>query len=451
MVQATGASSVTDVINRELTGVTNGTTSYSAWSGKTSRSAAVYAGNSAGGNDAIQLRSNNSNSGIVTTQSGGVVKKVVVTWNSNTDSARKVDIYGKNTAYTNASDLYGSNAGTKIGTIAYGSTTLEVTGDYEFIGIRSASGALYIDQIEITWGDAKQEAPISWSAETAEATLTNSGTSFNAPTLNGASGLDITYQSTVPAFASVDANNGTVTPLVAGTTEIKAVFEGNDAYKPKTVSYTLTVVDNRTFTITVNQPAQGGTISVSPSSAQKAGTVITLTANPATGYQLAEWTVTTATGSVSVANNQFTMPAANVTVTASFTEEGNPITVSMTSFSAISGNVDGDANVSYEASKGDAATAPAVNDGEIRIYQNGGLLTVTANNNKKITSVTIGSSMATTVQVKVDNESFSGNNAISANGTYTKSDIEATTVVFKCTGTTKTSRLYLNSLSVTYQ
>jgi hypothetical protein len=448
VVQATGASSVTDVIDRPLTGVSG--TGYSTWSGKTSNSSAVYAGKTAGGNGAVQFK-NGEYTGIVTTASGGNVKTIVVTWNSNTGSGRSLDIYGKSTAYEGPADLFdNSKQGTKIGSIARNATTLEVTGDYEYFGIRAISGAVYLDQIEITWGDAKQEAQISWSAETAEATLSNSGTSFNAPTLNGASGLDITYQSTVPAVASVDAN-GTVTPLAVGTTEIKAVFEGDDAYKPKTVSYTLTVVDNRTFTITVNQPAQGGTISVSPSSAQKAGTVITLTANPATGYQLAEWIVTTATGSVSVANNQFTMPAANVTVTASFTEEGNPVTVSMTTFTEISGNVDGDANVSYEASKGDAATAPAVNDGEIRIYQNGGLLTVTANNNKKITSVTIGSSMATTVQVKVDDGSFSSDNAISANGTYTKSDIEATTVVFKCTGTTKTSRLYLNSLSVTYQ
>ena len=449
VVQATGASSVTDVIDRPLTGVSG--TGYSTWSGKTSHSSAVYAGKTAGGNGAVQFK-NGDYTGIVTTASGGNVKKIVVTWNSNTaTNNRSLDIYGKSAAYEGPADLFdNSKQGTKIGSIARNATTLEVTGDYEYFGIRAIGGAVYLDQIEITWGDAKQEAPISWSAETAEATLSNSGTSFTAPSLNGASGLDITYQSTVPTVASVDAN-GTVTPLSVGTTEIKAVFEGNDAYKPKTVSYTLTVVDNRTFTITVNQPAQGGTISVSPSSAQKAGTVITLTANPATGYQLAEWSVTTASGSVTVANNQFTMPAANVTVTASFTEEGNPVTVSMTSFSEISGNVDGDANVSYAASKGDAGTAPAVYDGEIRIYQNGGLLTVTANNNKKITSVTIGSSMATTVQVKVDNESFSGDNAISANGTYTKSDIEATTVVFKCTGTTKTSRLYLNSLSVTYQ
>ena len=77
------AADVTDVLTQELTGVTG--TSYSEWTYEEAASGAVYAGQSAGGNDAIQLRSKNSNSGIVTTTSGGFVKSITVTWNSNTD------------------------------------------------------------------------------------------------------------------------------------------------------------------------------------------------------------------------------------------------------------------------------------------------------------------------------------------------------------------------------
>lgn len=128
----------------------------------------------------------------------------------------------------------------------------------------------------------------------------------------------------------------------------------------------------------------------------------------------------------------------------------SPVTASMTAFTSVSGYVGGDENVSYEASQGDAQTAPAVNNSEIRIYQNGGLLTITANNDKTITNVTIGSSMATKVQVMFDSGSFGSDNNISANGTFSTGTISASTVVFKCTGTSKTARLYLNSLSVTY-
>ena len=157
---------VTDVLNNSFTGVTG--TTYSAWT-NTGTSGAVYAGNSAGGNDAIQLRSNNSNSGIVTTTSGGKVTKVEVTWNGNTSSGRKIDIYGKNTAYEAASDLYGDNQGTKLGTIEYdNNTALIITDDYEFIGIRSNSGALYLDEIQITWSTGSSTEP---SITVADATV----------------------------------------------------------------------------------------------------------------------------------------------------------------------------------------------------------------------------------------------------------------------------------------
>lgn len=145
-----GVTETSDVLNRDFTGITN--TTYTDWSGKTGTSGAVYAGNSAGGNNAIQLRSDNSNSGIVTTTSGGKVTKVVVTWNSNTASGRTLDIYGKDTAYSAATDLYNSsNQGTLLGSISKGSTTLNISNDYTYIGLRSRSGALYLNEIQITW------------------------------------------------------------------------------------------------------------------------------------------------------------------------------------------------------------------------------------------------------------------------------------------------------------
>ena len=145
-----------DVLTRETTGVTSGSTNYASWSGKTATSSAVYAGNSAGGNDAIQLRSDKSTSGIVTTTSGGKITHVEVEWESNTASDRTLDIYGRNVAYSDATDLYStSTQGTKLGSIVYGtSTELEITGDYEYIGLRSKSGAMYLTSVTITWSSA---------------------------------------------------------------------------------------------------------------------------------------------------------------------------------------------------------------------------------------------------------------------------------------------------------
>ena len=148
---------VVDVLNLALTGA-EGTT-YSSWSGKTSKSSAVYAGQSAGGNNSIQLRSSNSNSGIVTTQSGGKVKKISIDWNSNTAATRELWVYGKNTAYTNPTELYNASTdGDKLAEIACGTTEFIIEGDYEYIGLRSGSGAMYLNSIEITWVEEEPES-----------------------------------------------------------------------------------------------------------------------------------------------------------------------------------------------------------------------------------------------------------------------------------------------------
>ena len=142
----------TDNLTNSLIGISG--TSYDYWSGKTSNSDAVYAGNSAGGNEAIQLRSK-ENAGIVTTTSGGKAKKVTLTWNSNTAATRTVDIYGKNTAYSSSADLYGENPGTLLGSLNIdnakeGVSELTIP-DSAFIGLRSNSSALYLDNIAIEW------------------------------------------------------------------------------------------------------------------------------------------------------------------------------------------------------------------------------------------------------------------------------------------------------------
>ena len=145
-----GSSTVIDKLTPEFIGVST----YSNWSGKTGESGAVYAGNTTGSSESkIQMRTTNSNSGIVTTTSGGKVTKVSIVWNS-TGNDRTLSIYGKNTAYTAATDLYDSNKqGTLLGGIKTTDDVLELTinDDYEFIGFRSESAALYLSEINITW------------------------------------------------------------------------------------------------------------------------------------------------------------------------------------------------------------------------------------------------------------------------------------------------------------
>lgn len=149
------AGAVVDTLNKEFTGLTSG--SYTEWTDKEGTSGAVYAGNSyaGNGNGDIQLKSKDSVSGIVTTSSGGQAKKVKIVWGTGSSNGTKVDIYGKNTAYSAATDLYDDNTkGTKIGSIVCGtSTELDISDEYQYIGIRSNSGAVYLNTITIQWGE----------------------------------------------------------------------------------------------------------------------------------------------------------------------------------------------------------------------------------------------------------------------------------------------------------
>ena len=151
ITQAKAGEAVTDVLNQDFTGITG--SSYTDFSGKVGVSGAVYAGQCAGSNLSIQLRSKNDNCGIVTTGTGGKAKKVTVTWESHTMEGRTLNIYGKNTAYSSAADLYDeTKQGTLLGSVTYGtSTEVTISGDYTYIGFRSAADAMYLSEVKIVW------------------------------------------------------------------------------------------------------------------------------------------------------------------------------------------------------------------------------------------------------------------------------------------------------------
>ena len=79
------------------------------------------------------------------------------------------------------------------------------------------------------------------------------------------------------------------------------------------------------YNITVNSSENG---SVTPSKDKATmGETITLTVSPAEGYELESLTVMAGNEAVTVANNQFTMPASDVTITATFKKSTYTITV----------------------------------------------------------------------------------------------------------------------------
>ena len=163
----TAKADVTDVLNQSVTGVTG--TSYTDFSGKYDKSYAVYAGQCAGANGSIQLRTKNSNEGVVSTTSGGKLKQIIIEWNENTafpteekpENTRTLQIYGKNEAYSTPTELFDEEKkGTLIGEVTYDgvnqSVTITVEGDYTYVGFCSKSSALYLNSVSITWdGEAR--------------------------------------------------------------------------------------------------------------------------------------------------------------------------------------------------------------------------------------------------------------------------------------------------------
>ncbi len=99
----------------------------------------------------------------------------------------------------------------------------------------------------------------------------------------------------------------------------------------------------------------GGTLSASPRSAAE-GTEVTLTATPDEGYVFNDdWTVTNAetSGTINVTDGKFTMPAANVTVSASFTQKTYAITANTAE------------NGTYTVKVGDAEVTSAVKGAKV--------------------------------------------------------------------------------------
>ena len=98
--------------------------------------------------------------------------------------------------------------------------------------------------------------------------------------------------------------------MPAGNVEIKAIFEKNATPPPATTEYSVTV------------STDGNGTAMADKTSAAAGTVVTLTATPKSGYHFKQWQVVS--GNVTIKDNKFTMPAGNVEVKAIFEKDATP-------------------------------------------------------------------------------------------------------------------------------
>ena len=119
---------------------------------------------------AIQLRSKNSNSGIICTQSNGNIRTVTISVEHGTN---QVDVYGSTTPYTAVSNLYAAaTKGTLLGSLK-ASGTITVEGDYPYVAIRSNNNTIYLNSIELVWETSSAPTTVC-----AKPTFTQSGMLF---------------------------------------------------------------------------------------------------------------------------------------------------------------------------------------------------------------------------------------------------------------------------------
>lgn len=223
---------VTDELTYSVLGLAGN--SYAKFSGKKATSDAVYSGYAYKNGSNIQIKTDKQKgnyTGIVSSVSGGKIKKITI---SGVQSDKKIDIYCSKNVYSSPDDLFGSKAGAKVGTITSSNSSVEISGDYSYIGIRSNKGVVYMYKITIVWEKESSKTPTTttFGPKVNKQTFTiTEGETFPTHvatmTTKGVAGT-IAYVSD-NAAVKVDQNGVTSAGTGFGMAKITATFTPTDA------------------------------------------------------------------------------------------------------------------------------------------------------------------------------------------------------------------------------
>lgn len=105
--------------------------------------------------DCVLMQNNYDRCGIVTTKSGGCVRKVSIDWLKELGLSDCISVYGSNSPYSSPSDVWDSNKqGTLLGQIKKGeSNTLVIIPNYAYVALRAENLDCKMKSITIGWGD----------------------------------------------------------------------------------------------------------------------------------------------------------------------------------------------------------------------------------------------------------------------------------------------------------
>lgn len=155
-------------------------------------------------------------------------------------------------------------------------------------------------------------------------TITAPTSAYNGDLVNLSNTPETGYQFIEDSYTVKDANGTSI--VVTGGTFVMPASEVEVTGSFTKINYQITKGSISNGTVTVQGYATYGD-------------TVSLSASPATGYKLSTYTVKDANGkTISVSNNSFTMPASNVTVTATFIQIDYTITVTQPSNGTITVN-----------------------------------------------------------------------------------------------------------------
>ena len=244
------SSIITDSITNSSLGFTSGDSGYCLKTNVSDGTKARYSVHSYKNSTYIQFNTSNP-AGLMSSVSAGFLKEISVTFNTKTVLSRSVLVYGSKTPYTSLSDLYLLDAKGDLlatlsreneGTTEEKTSEIDLDEEYRYIGLIASGGAIYLDEIEITWKDDGSYVETSGVELDISSKNIDMDESFNlTATVSPQDATDkgVTWSSSDEKIAYVDAE-GKVTGISFGTATITA--DTNDGHYLATCE--VTVRDN---------------------------------------------------------------------------------------------------------------------------------------------------------------------------------------------------------------
>ena len=286
------------------------------------------------------------------------------------------------------------------------------------------------------------------------------------PELKNPNGVTIkSYSSDNDSVATVTDKGVIALAGGTGTATITATSQANDTYKAGTATYTLTVFGAPEITPESGEYAKSVDVAISATDA--AALWYTTDGSEPTIDNAAATKVTEFPVNLSLPIGEHTIKAitaydaegtflSNVETRTYNVLDVDYITVVKESpFAATSGALD--AVISYTTAKEEGTTPPALNNGNIRLYQasstaqHGGSITISAKEGYEIKSVTIGTAQETSYSYTLDGSTeHSDNTPLAANAKATLGGLSNQSVTFYCESASNTKRFDVNYISVSY-